>query len=148
MKKNMVIFESTDRGGKDSVRRALDKVNDYSFINVVRGPIGYVAYNRQFSKGQDEEAFIASAKLLDEFAITIFLDVSIETLEKRCRETNEKLREGRSIAEQKKQYLDVFYEAREKWGLKNLFVVDNDRPLEETIAEIVRIFKSVNLQET
>jgi len=142
MKKNVLCIDGPDRSGKDTIRRLCDKLNDYSFINVVRGPIGYVTYNRQFNKGQDESAFIETAKKMDEFTVTIYLRNSVETLEKRCRDTNEVMREGRKMEEQKALYESVVKEAVEEWGLKNVFVVDNDGPIDDTMVEIAKILRN------
>jgi len=141
MKINMICFDGVDRSGKDTVRVKCDRMFDYSLINVVRGPIGYVTYNRQFNKGQDEEAFIETARVLDGVMITIYLRNSVETLEERCRATNEVLRDGRSISEQKELYESVVAEATTKWGLENVHVVDNDGPIEDTMARIADIVR-------
>jgi hypothetical protein len=139
-KKNVLILESVDRGGKDSVRLACDKANDYSQINIIRGPIGYVTYNRMFNKGQDERAFIETARLLDQVAITVYLKVSVEELKRRCQETGEILRDNHRIEDQVRMYEEVVQEAIELWGLKNVHTVSNERPIEETVREILSFF--------
>ena len=145
MKINSICVEGVDRCGKTEIIKLLDKATDYKFINVIRGPIGYEAYNRMFNKGQDSEAFKATGIIMSEYTVTIFIRCREETLRQRMIDTNEILRGCNSVEdsllvmmERQSRYLDVFKEAS-FWPMKNLYVIDNDGPLEETVAQIVAL---------
>ena len=136
----MIIWEGPDRSGKDTLRMALDKKTDYTMINVVRGPIGYITYNRIYNKGQDEKAFIETAKILEDISYILYINVPISELTRRIFETNEKLRGNLHIEEHVKMYERVIEESVKEWGLKNVFSISNDRPIFEVIDEIYKKF--------
>jgi len=149
MRANVLIIEGHDKSGKDSIRLALDKKFNYEFINVVRGPIGYEAYNRMFKKHQDSKAFKETAKRMDEFSVTVFLDVDEETLKRRMISTGEVVHDCPLDADpfkvayaRKEFYKGVVEEAESVWGLKNVHVIDNNGTIEEAVEKISSLLEN------
>jgi len=156
LKINTIIYEGADRVGKDSLRLAIDKKYDYKYINVVRGPVGYEAYNRMFNKGQDTEAFKETARIMSKFSVALFIRCSEETLARRMRDTREGLRGCKDVEEsirvmmeRQRVYWDTFTEASSSWGrlgdgLRNFHVIDNDGTLDEAIERVSQILDRSN----
>lgn len=86
-----VILEGTDRSGKDSIWEEIDKQTRYSHYVQDRGPVGFLAYDLIYGKGEQsiedhKEDIEAWAK--HDNTLIIYLEASDQELERRCINTN------------------------------------------------------------
>lgn len=87
----LIILEGVDRTGKTSVQRSLDILSDYRNFVMIRGPVGFLTYNRIYSKGVSEKDYYDLEKDIKEMRhLMVLLYAPPETLQRRAKETNEK----------------------------------------------------------
>lgn len=108
----LIILEGVDRTGKTTVQSHLDQVSNYRNFVLIRGPIGFLTYNKIYDKKVKEKYYLElEEQLLKVRHFVIFLYAPLEVLEKRAKETNQKkpLPKGGTWEEHLKTY-NFYYE--------------------------------------
>ena len=60
----MVIIEGVDRTGKETLQQSLNKATDYKNMVMIRGPIGFLAYNKLYNKAVDANEYLTLERQL------------------------------------------------------------------------------------
>lgn len=89
-KRKLVILEGVDRSGKSTAWEEINKQTKYSHYVMDRGPIGFLAYDFIYDKGEElvekhGEDIKKLAKMED--VVVLYFIASPEELERRVRET-------------------------------------------------------------
>lgn len=107
----LLIFEGVDRTGKDSLMLEIARMTDYTHMNIVRGPVGFMAYNTLYQKKVDEVEYqVLERRLMDIPHLMVYLYADTDTLEERARATHEAPLPRRMTFNEHLQVYTYYYE--------------------------------------
>ena len=139
----MVIIEGVDRTGKDTLQQSLNKATDYKNMVMIRGPIGFLAYNKLYNKAVDANEYLTIERQLKQVNhLVVYLTADTDELLQRFIDTNEEpLREEKSNAnvsrrqtiEMHKKIHEIYYE----YSTLNKMTIDTTNLTTEEVAELV-----------
>lgn len=141
----MVIIEGVDRTGKDTLQQTLNKTTDYKNLVIIRGPIGFLAYNKIYDKGVDPQDYLTlEQQLKNTRHLVVYLTADTDELLTRFIETNEEpLREEvsnenasrRQVLESHKKIHEIYYEYS---SLNKMKIDTTNLSTEEVASKVVR----------
>lgn len=144
----VVIIEGVDRTGKDTLQQSLNKLTDYKNMVMIRGPIGFLAYNKIYNKGVNPQEYLALENQLKQVNhLVVYLTADTDELLHRFIETNEEpLREEkansnvsrRQTIEIHKKVHEIYYE----YSALNKMTIDTTNLTTEEVAE--KVIKQIN----
>ena len=139
----MVIIEGVDRTGKDTLQQSLNKATDYKNMVMIRGPIGFLAYNKLYNKAVDSNEYLTMERQLKQVNhLVVYLTADTDELLQRFIDTNEEpLREEKDNAnisrrqtiEMHKKIHEIYYE----YSTLNKMTIDTTNLTTEEVAELV-----------
>lgn len=144
----MVIIEGVDRTGKDTLQQSLNKATDYKNMVMIRGPIGFLAYNKLYNKAVDANEYLTIERQLKQVNhLVVYLTADTDELLQRFIDTNEEpLREEkantnvsrRQTIEMHKKIHEIYYE----YSTLNKMTIDTTNLTTEEVAE--QVVKRIN----
>ena len=144
----MVIIEGVDRTGKDTLQQSLNKATDYKNMVMIRGPIGFLAYNKLYNKAVDANEYLTIERQLKQVNhLVVYLTADTDELLQRFIDTNEEpLREEKANAnvsrrqtiEMHKKIHEIYYE----YSTLNKMTIDTTNLTTEEAAE--QVVKRIN----
>ena len=144
----MVIIEGVDRTGKDTLQQSLNKATDYKNMVMIRGPIGFLAYNKLYNKAVDANEYLTIERQLKQVNhLVVYLTADTDELLQRFIDTNEEpLREEKANAnvsrrqtiEMHKKIHEIYYE----YSTLNKMTIDTTNLTTEEVAE--QVVKRIN----
>ena len=139
----MVITEGVDRTGKDTLQQSLNKATDYKNMVMIRGPIGFLAYNKLYNKAVDANEYLTIERQLKQVNhLVVYLTADTDELLQRFIDTNEEpLREEkdntnvsrRQTIETHKKIHEIYYD----YSSLNKMTIDTTNLTTEEVAELV-----------
>lgn len=139
----MVIIEGVDRTGKDTLQQSLNKATDYKNMVMIRGPIGFLAYNKLYNKDVDPNEYLTMERQLKQVNhLVVYLTADTDELLQRFIDTNEEpLREEKDNAnisrrqtiEMHKKIHEIYYD----YSSLNKMTIDTTNLTTEEVAELV-----------
>ena len=139
----MVIIEGVDRTGKDTLQQSLNKATDYKNMVMIRGPIGFLAYNKLYNKAVDANEYLTIERQLKQVNhLVVYLTADTDELLQRFIDTNEEpLREEKDNAnisrrqtiEMHKKIHEIYYD----YSSLNKMTIDTTNLTTEEVAELV-----------
>ena len=139
----MVIIEGVDRTGKDTLQQSLNKATDYKNMVMIRGPIGFLAYNKLYNKAVDANEYLTIERQLKQVNhLVVYLTADTDELLQRFIDTNEEpLREEkdntnvsrRQTIETHKKIHEIYYD----YSSLNKMTIDTTNLTTEEVAELV-----------
>lgn len=139
----MVIIEGVDRTGKDTLQQSLNKATDYKNMVMIRGPIGFLAYNKLYNKAVDANEYLTIERQLKQVNhLVVYLTADTDELLQRFIDTNEEpLREEKANAnvsrrqtiEMHKKIHEIYYD----YSSLNKMTIDTTNLTTEEVAELV-----------
>ena len=144
----MVIIEGVDRTGKDTLQQSLNTATDYKNMVMIRGPIGFLAYNKLYNKAVDANEYLTIERQLKQVNhLVVYLTADTDELLQRFIDTNEEpLREEKDNAnisrrqtiEMHKKIHEIYYE----YSTLNKMTIDTTNLTTEEVAE--QVVKRIN----
>jgi hypothetical protein len=132
----VIILDSHDRSGKDTLRRHIIKESKGKYLVIVRAFISQVVYSRIYDRNINEDYFIDQAIKSQNLGYSfVVLKTDIDLVKKRIIDTNEQDVDIYQIESHIKTFQEVFNLFKSK-GLKLLEIDSTDQDLDRMFNEI------------
>lgn len=131
-----LIYEGVDKVGKGTIEQLMNKRHGYQFVNIDRGPLGFIAYDKIYDRLTEDRLRIYEKEwnLIKNNCLVIYLYASEETSFKRILEHNEEMFNKGSLTAQAKIYKEVIDEYT---TMMNCVEICTDSITPEAVCEII-----------